>query len=279
MNLNICEIIQGIEEEQARWRSQRSWIMRYTHARERIHPPAGTLVFYPDSEIVNARKGTWYYTQTRQAFINNPDAKTADWVLWKNKQFTFRTGNRALIKSEPESIAYQCSFYLFALFRDLISDAMPIAEEAFQKDSELGMILPRCLKLNNAAYRVRKELEEVDEAPCHVLEWPGKDVLWIDTEHGFNVRRRTAFQPSGSLLGEFKASRFKERAPGIWLPERQMGLAYNRDSDPKDHRGRIAFVMTNTLHEARFNDLPDSFFEIPLPEEVKVHDLRTEKGD
>jgi hypothetical protein len=32
--------------------------------------------------------------------------------------------------------------------------------------------------------------------------------------------------------------------------------------------------MANNLQEARFNDLPDSFFDIPLTDDVKITDLR-----
>ena len=81
-----------------------------------------------------------------------------------------------------------------------------------------------------------KELEEVDEKPCHVLEWPEKDILYVDTEQGFNVRRRTLLQASGSMLGEFKASRFREYVCGIWLPERQISLAYNLNSSKAERQ-------------------------------------------
>jgi hypothetical protein len=120
-------------------------------------------------------------------------------------------------------------------------------------------------------------MEDVDGYPCHVVERAGKDTIWIDTAHGFNVRRRRGFQPSGDIAFDFKSSWFKEKAPELWLPERQVSLAYNRDGDPEAYRGRVAFVMINVLREAQFNDVPDSLFEIPVTKDVRVHDFRKTK--
>jgi hypothetical protein len=38
------------------------------------------------------------------------------------------------------------------------------------------------------------------------------------------------------------------------------------------------FVLINRLEEARFGDVPDSLFEVPLPKEVRVFDLREKKA-
>jgi hypothetical protein len=38
------------------------------------------------------------------------------------------------------------------------------------------------------------------------------------------------------------------------------------------------FVMINRLDEARFGDVPDSLFEIPVPEGVRIIDRREKKA-
>jgi hypothetical protein len=139
-------------------------------------------------------------------------------------------------------------------------------------------VLPLCLKVAKPEYRIRKELEEIDGSPCHVVERAGKDVIWLDAEHGFNVRRRTIYWPSGAVCAEFKASGFDEKAPGIWLPNRQVSVAFNPDSAPAAYRGKVMFVLVNRLEEARFGDLTDALFEVLLPKEVRVIDLRKEKS-
>jgi hypothetical protein len=201
------------------------------------------------------------------------------WALWKEKQYTYRDHlNVTISDGDPGAANWFFNVWLYpmSLWRDSLSDTFDIPEEAYndQEPGGLWMEMPRCLKTHPKQYRVRKAMEDVDGFPCHVVEWDKKDIIWIDHEHGFNVRRRRVFQPSGDIAGDFKASAFKERAPGIWLPDRQIGVGFNTDRDPKEYRGRISLVLINVLREARFNDVPDSLFEVPLDKDVLMHDNR-----
>jgi hypothetical protein len=74
------------------------------------------------------------------------------------------------------------------------------------------------------------------------------------------------------LLGEVKSLDFREKAPGLWLPSRQEVVTYNLDEDPPEYRGKVSALQSNTLLESRFNDLPDSFFQVPVPDRATVHD-------
>jgi hypothetical protein len=274
--LGIDDIVRGIEENQKAWKSQTSWMVRYAHMRESVQPPPGQMVEFPDVELVNARKGPALYIFYRQPPIGKPDQKHERWMLWTDGHYTERTGQRAYKQDEPAPQIFSYYWYPFGLSRDLFSDAIPISEEAFN-DPELSLVLPRCLKVNKGEYIVRKNVEEIDGYQCRVLERSGKDIIWIDAKRGFNVCRRTILQPSGNVLAEFKATGWTEKAKGIWLPKRQLSIAFNFDADPKEYRGKVRFVMTNTLLETRFNDLPDSFFEVPLPKGVTFEDRRKGK--
>jgi hypothetical protein len=274
--LGIDDIIRGIEENQKVWKSQTSWMVRYTHMRVRIQPPPGKMVEFPDVELVNARKGSALYIFYSQPRVGKPDEKHESWMLWKDGHYTERTGQSAYKQDEPGPQIFSYYWYPFGLSRDLFSDAIPIPEEAFN-EPELSLLLPRCLKAEKEKYRVRKDLEEIDGGRCHVLERPGKDIIWIDAERGYNVRQRTLLQPSGNVLAEFKATEWTEKTKGIWLPRRQLSVAFNFDADPKEYRGKVRFVMTNKLLEARFNDLPDRFFEVPLPKGITFEDRRKGK--
>jgi hypothetical protein len=283
--LGIDEIVRGIEANEEAWRAQKSWMVRYTHSRERIDPAPGSKVLYPDNRLTNARKGPWLFAREEQAdgprMSNISGRKT--WVLWKDGIYTERVSQNARIMdgmqvmADPGSLALQTFYYPGALMRDFVSDTFAVPEEFF-KESEAALVLPRCLKADKAEYRIRKDLEEVDGSPCHVIERVGKDVIWLDAEHGYNVRRRTVYWPSGALGAEFKASGFAEKARGIWLPARQVSVAFNPDTAPPAYRGKVMFVLINRLEEARFGDVPDSLFEVPLPKEVRVSDLRERKG-
>jgi hypothetical protein len=280
--LSIDEIIRGIEENEKAWKSQKSWMVRYTHMRERIQPPPGKMVEFPDLELVNARKGPALYIYHNQPTFSEQNQKwtpSETWMLWKGGHYTERSGPGAYKQDEPAPQIFSYFWYPFGLSRDLFSDAIPIPEEAFN-EGELAFLLPRCLKVNKGEYLVRKNLEEIERGGlCHVLERKGKDVIWIDAKRGFNVCRRTMLQPSGNVLAEFKVTGWAEKAKEIWLPKRQLAVAFNFDSDPNEYQRKVRFVMSNTLLESRFNDLPDSFFEVPIPKGMKVEDRRKGKKE
>ena len=279
--LDLDAIIHGVEKSQEVWRAQKSWMVRYTHSRERIDPPPGTFFMYGDNQVVNARKGRWAFLSEDQSPSLGGGADNIGgrqtWALWKEKQYTVRDHqNVTICDGDPgaENVFFNVWLYPISLCRDSLSDTFDIPEEAYREPAGLWMEMPRCLKTYRVDYRVRKSMEDVDGFPCHVVEWPRKDIIWIDHEHGFNIRRRRGFQPSGDIAFDFKASAFKQRVPGVWLPDRQISVAYNMDRAPKEYRGRVSFIMVNVLREARFNDVPDNLFEVPLDKDVRIHDLR-----
>jgi hypothetical protein len=284
--LGIDEIIRGIEANEKAWRAQRSWMIRYTHSRDRIDPAPGSLVLYPDNRLTNARKGPWLFAREEQADGPGPRPTITGrntWVLWKDGVYTERDRQNARIMEGAQvmaagTLALQTFYYPGALFRDFHSDTFDVPEAFFKENLEAAFVLPRCLRADKAEYRIRKDLEEIDGSPCHVIERAGKDVIWLDADHGYNVRRRTLHWPSGALCAEFKASGFAEKAPGIWLPARQVSVAFNPDTAPPAYRGKLMFVLINRLEEARFGDVPDSLFKVPLPKEVRVVDLREKKA-
>ena len=272
--LDVEQIIQGIEQNQAAWGRLKGWMVRYVHAREQIEPPPGMLVLYGDNQIVNARKGKWLFASENQAMPANPAhiSGRKTWVLWKDGKYTERNQQSIQSRSgEPDlagNLALNVFYYPNSLFRDFCSDTFTLPAEFWNED-EPSLTLPRCLSAHKKEYRVRGELEEVDSFPCHVLEWPGHDIIWIDDHCGFNVRRRKFFVPSGSMVFEMKASGFEEKAPGIWIPGRQTGITFNPDSAPPQYRGKIMRIVTNTLIEAQIGDVPDAMFNVPQARDSK----------
>ena len=277
--LDLAALIKGIEGSDV-WQTHKSWLVKYTNARTRIHPPPKAMVEWPDAELVNARKGDWLLAHVRQPAINQPaldrpalDQPALDqpkgvvdhWMLWRDGKFTDRIGSSVQTGQEPLPMG-SYFWYPNSLMREGLLGLLKVPKEAYASDPELSRFLPFCLRADQAAYQVRKELEEIDGALCHVVERPGHDILWIDAQHGFQLRRRTLFQKPGQLLSEFRATDVRERAPGVWLPTRQLAVAYNMESDPPEYRGRVRFVLTNTLAEARFGELPDDLFVVPAAE-------------
>ena len=54
---------------------------------------------------------------------------------------------------------------------------------------------------------------------CHILEYPGHDKLWLDSDLGCVIVAREAFDPqTGILVQRVETSNHKEIAPGLWVP-------------------------------------------------------------
>ena len=268
------QIIEGIEKNEALWRKT-NWMIRYHHTRDRrAVPPGVSLVPFAPREIVNARKGNWLYSQLGPT--NNASENVQQWVLWKDNVSTIKDSNSAFIRSEPDTMVFSSFYYPFALHRNLLTGAVPFPKEAYD-DPEFAIMLPYALKQKSKGYVVQRQLIDIEGVLCHAVELPGKDLIFIDTDHGFVVRGRIVFQ-GGKTHMDFHASGFKERHPGIWIPDVQKGIEYNLDSDPPEFRGKARNVTINRLIEAKFGTIPDSQFEVPLPKEVNVNDLRKGKN-
>ncbi len=271
--LGLDDIIRGLEKSEKAWGSLKSWMLRYEHAREAINFSL-PIVYHPH-EVMNARKGGWLYASWTPV---TPDKDSSQvWVLWRDEKYTQRFGDGVSTNGKEEVVKapdragmlYSIWWYPNSLGIDLVSDAYPVRRE--DKEGPPAYLLARYLKANKDKFRVRKELELVDKIPCHVLEWEGRDVIWVDPEAGFGVRRRTAFQHVGANLAhEYKALRFQQRSPGVWLPDRQVAVTFTGGVGEK--ASRVEKVITSTLKEARFNDLPDDFFTVPLPKGVNAKD-------
>ena len=135
--------------------------------------------------------------------------------------------------------------------------------------------LPEFLEKNKGKYVVHPIQENIDGFPCWVVEFPGMDKLWIDTEHGHAVRKRVYH------FGEGKPRKYailnqewKEVMPGLWLPHKQIVDKYvsilAEDSKIWD---QVTARMYYEVEEILINTVPDELFDVSLPAGTHVLDI------
>ncbi len=282
--LNVDDIVRGMQKLVDTWMGQKNWMVRYKHTRDVRDCPPGARAPYPPNEITNARKGGWFFLKEKHELLSNgPDRRPNGhvreaWYSWNGTISVERDMNHFDILPELSARSYQVFLYPGWLCLDLLTDMRVRSEylkTVFNGESvSAGQweSLPRSVIAHRAEFCVRPQLETIDGAPCHVLERPGKDIIWIDSARGFTCRRRIYFQSPGSVLFQVDNSDYVEKAPDIWIPGRQVVLTYNLDDVPAPYRGKVEVVQMNILLESRFNDLPDSFFDVPVPERATVSD-------
>lgn len=284
--LSVDDLIAGMQKNVDNWMNRHSWMVHYLHTRTAKNPVPGARVLYAPNDLTNARKGVRLYSRERQeSVILEPGAEPElsgefrdAWVSWDGKISVEREAENVAILPEPGARAYQLSYFTAWLFLDVMSDMRVRSghlKEIFggeQATAGFWEALPRSVINHKAEFRVRPELESVEGAPCHVLERPGRDIIWIDAARGFVCRKRMYYQSPGSILFQVENKGFEEKAPGLWIPSRQDATSYNPDQSPPEYRGKVDATQSNVLKEARFDDLPDSFFEVPMPDRATVND-------
>jgi hypothetical protein len=118
-------------------------------------------------------------------------------------------------------------------------------------------------------YRVLPEQELVGETWCHVLEYPGRDKLWIDLDRGCAVLVREMYGPNpGQLFQRIEASGHREVKPGIWVPARFRNMVPGV-RDPKDNQ--TVDSILNVINVRINEDVSDDLFRFePLPGSIEL---------
>ena len=104
----------------------------------------------------------------------------------------------------------------------------------------------------SSAYQARPQLEQVGGRWCHVLECPGRDQLWLDTDRGCALAARQISYPSLARVHRIELADFREMPHGIWVPFRLRNLHYERR--PNGDLGKVILDATLNVSRVRVND-------------------------
>ncbi len=126
--------------------------------------------------------------------------------------------------------------------------------------------LPGALVDYKSEFKLRPKLEVVDGAPCHVLERPGRDVLWIDAARGSCLMRREYFrEKEGVRLETVVFGSLKSLRPDFWFPTKASLDVYTTPSDPKEIREKVAYHQDFNVESVDVKPLDDSDFKAVQP--------------
>jgi hypothetical protein len=115
---------------------------------------------------------------------------------------------------------------------------------------------------------------------CHVLERPGFDAIWVQTEPTFAIRRRQFhWSQSGALRQDATFTEMQEVAPKVWLPRSIKYDYYTAPWDDRPIHGRIAARLLLKVSNIEVTKLPDSTFRAAIPEGAIVTEvISSERG-
>jgi hypothetical protein len=217
-----------------------------------------------------ARKGDMLYCLVNRKATSIPDLIPSELITWRDNVCTqrIRDGVNVLPYLLPQGYAY------FRYTENIFADCYRLLEYRSSTDrthpyakrpsDEFIHLLPRMVLENKKHYRLRPQLEDVDGAPCHVLEWPGRDQIWIDANHGFIVRYRKLFLAPDKPITEWYNRDLVEKQPGLWLPSHQETVRYAGPHEPEEWQGKPWYKSTTTPRLISFAELSDDFFKVPV---------------
>jgi hypothetical protein len=124
-------------------------------------------------------------------------------------------------------------------------------------------------------YVVRPTQDLIEGRWCHVLEYPGRDRLWLDVERDCALLVRETYHPrSHALAQRIEMKGHREIKPGIWVPMEFHNTRF-RDSDQSEDQRKVVDAVVQVLN-VRVNDpLPDAIFEFkPRPGSIQIFENR-----
>lgn len=125
----------------------------------------------------------------------------------------------------------------------------------------------------SAKYVVRPFQEQVDGRWCHVLEYPGRDRLWLDCQRNCTLLAREAVDPdTGDIVQRIELSKHAQIKPGLWVATEFRNIVYETGGQNEERIKQVDAVFR--VLTAQINDpLPEELFRFePRPGSLEILD-------
>jgi hypothetical protein len=143
----------------------------------------------------------------------------------------------------------------------------PLDERPAPQMEGCPLVLRDIVKSKQPSF-VRKQQEQRDGVWCHVVEFPGRQCLWIDTRRSFTlIARETRDIQSGHLVERIQLGGHREVKPGVWFPAWIQNTQFDHLAKTPEGRQRKVIDSTIKLLDVRVNEdvSPRVFQFVPSP--------------
>jgi hypothetical protein len=153
-------------------------------------------------------------------------------------------------------------------------------EDEPSAEADLKVAIHLRFVMDNPHYSLLADTAEVDGHPCHVVESPGVDRLWLDPALGYAIRKREIYDGTGGVRHRTSVKAFQqcdvigkdnERA-SIWMPIR-ISNDYEAD-DASEASDGVAKLRNADIVVERIsvNGVDDLRFEFVPPPGTVIYD-------
>ena len=258
--LSLADVLKGMDAADARLNKLGSWEFIFKHARNFEYAEPDYLSSpYPDYTVVNAKMGTMLKLDRY-----DPAEDSHDNYVYRGGISVHQYRGIRTITPDINTMFHQFFLYPDGIMIDVMRGFKflePIRIEMAGTDSLSEgkfWMLPREIRYDVPLWKVRPETELVDGHSCHVLEYPGRDYVWVDPGCDFAVRRRVKLQAEGLPLVVW-SNRDYERHGDIWLPNSQEKVLYN-PAVFRHFKGKVRCTERNKLISFRYDCLDANYF-------------------
>ncbi|MDR2170147.1 MAG: outer membrane lipoprotein-sorting protein [Planctomycetaceae bacterium] len=302
--LTVADILDGIKKSKSLFFNSDNFLVKVEITKCEEITPNRYSGGYFNTEFIVAKKGSMWFTSKKfthigqknkdgKNIIKQPDGKGGVWVPLESEINIVK--NHLVFEWDKNDTAasvrqftnggnmHQCNVF----FRQLGWDLSRVLIESEGKDYDSirdkenwlldyldHPFLPEFLENNLSKYSIISKKEDVDGFSCWVIEYSGMDKIWIDSDHGYVVRKRTYHWGAGSARKfTIHNKDFREIKPGIWLPYRQIVDKYaSIISEDKKIWDKVAARIYYETKEVILDNVPEEVFNIELNEGLRIID-------
>jgi hypothetical protein len=146
---------------------------------------------------------------------------------------------------------------------------------------EAQAVLPAIAR--SSKYLVNPRQELVWGRWCHIVEYPGRDKLWVDCDQNCAILARELYEPkTWGLLQRVESTGHREIVPGVWAPAVVRNMHFDPWAPrPRGEKSGTTFESVLNTLDVRLNEqVSDELFRFePLPGSIETDEHGVLKGE
>ena len=270
----LGEIAEGVREYQRRLTSLRNFWMHSEIVNveqgvdsEYGHPIAGF------GQIIARKEDAWLAMRTDW----EDEIFVPYYAIWRDGISLSQEYRHFSIVRGPAARFSRAQYYTYLMGVDILRE-MPGSQQ-LSKEKLRHSFLDRDFLQKLDHYQVLPKQQQIDGAWCHVVQYPGFQTMWIDTNQGFVVRQLVYnWRVGGPCERVIQQRDFREIDEGLLFPFSIVEKLYAQPlSIERPYWNQITATLTIQIKDFRTSDLDPQLFNLPISEGTEVYDFVRKK--
>jgi hypothetical protein len=277
--LGLEELIKGMKPlDEAFDSSKHSFLIHY-HSTHHDVDSSGKIIANQDSwtDCEYARKGELAYVHLKRK-TDDITTVAEEYYVWRDNISQMKMGHTVTVFDHLIPQMYTYYYYTNSIcvnamrllyFRNVADQLKAFGAKGPGEDIS-RMFQPATMAGTRKSFHVRPRLEQVGETWCHVADWPNACTLWIDSTHGFLIRK-VEHRRGERIFRTHINNDLYEAMSGVWLPRLQEMVLYAPPSATKGKPQAVSKRQYTKLVKIEFDTVADSLFKLPIGNDEAIN--------